>query len=461
MTDEQRQDERMLEWLEAGPRDVPVEPLEAAVAYARAHPRRRLSWAGLRRYVMTRMNLAEVQPEPPKRRWGPALAAVAAVAVVAVVVVGGVGLLGGSGDGEAGGGVVPSASASATPTAVPSGAPTAAPEPTPMVGSPSCTVATLAGKAGEVAAVDGTGATARFSQRFGTGAVDAAGDLYVVDADAHAIRKVTPDGVVTTYAGKLGEAGSADGDLATARFNDPVALAIGRDGTMYVADAGNHTIRTITPGGTVTTLAGTVGESGRVDGARADARFAGLWSIAVDAAGTVYVGEEDSGAIRTVTPDGTVTTIAGQLGRSGVWEDGAGPAARLGFAFGMAVGPDGTLYFADVNASRTVSVLRTVAPDGTVATIDADWTPGQPAKLWVDKAGVAYVTSYINGTVLRMTPEGTVTVVAGETNSDVAYRDGPGDVARFGGPLGIYGDDAGTLYVADTESATLRTVRCP
>lgn len=453
MTDEQRQDERMLEWLEAGPRDVPVEPLEAAVAYARAHPRRQLSWAGLRRYVMTRMHLAEVQPEPPKRRWGPALAAVAAVAVVAVVVVGGVGLLSQGGDGQAGG-VAP-------PTATPTAAPTPTPEPTPMVGSPSCTVATLAGKAGEFGAVDGTGAEARFSQRFGTGAVDSAGDLYVVDADAHAIRKVTPAGVVTTYAGKLGEAGSADGDLAMARFNDPVALAIGRDGTMYVADAGNHTIRTITPGGTVTTLAGTVGESGRVDGARVDARFAGLWSLAVDAAGTVYVGEEDSGAIRTVTPDGTVTTFVGQLGRSGVWEDGVGPAARLGFAFGMAVGPDGPLYFADVNASRTVSVLRTVAPDGTVATIDADWAAGQPAKLWVDNGSVVYVTGFLNGTVLRITPDGTVTILAGETGSDVLYRDGPGDVARFGGPLGIYGDNAGTLYVADTESATLRTVRCP
>jgi sugar lactone lactonase YvrE len=126
----------------------------------------------------------------------------------------------------------------------------------------------------------------------------------------------------------------------------------------------------------------------------------------------------------------------------------------------MAVAPDGTLYFTDVNAGRTRSILRTMAPDGTVATVDADWTPGQPAKVWIDPANVVFVTGFLNGTVLRLRSDGTVIILAGETDTG-AYRDGPGDVARFNGPLGIAGDGAGTLYVADTESATLRTVTCP
>jgi sugar lactone lactonase YvrE len=462
VTHEESQDQRMLEWLESGPWDVPAEPLEAAVAYARTHPRRRFTGAGLRRKVMSQVHLTEVQPPKAHRSWA-AVLGVAAVVVVTVAVVGGVGLFNRNQQDQGGGIVIPPASSTPAPTVAPTPAPTrapATPSPAPMLGDHACVVATLAGKANQPGAVDGTGVDARFSQRFGTGAIDAAGVLYLVDADNHAIRKVTPDGVVTTYAGKLGEAGSADGARPVARFNEPVAAALGPDGALYVVDQADHTIRKVAPDGTVTTLAGKAGEPGQVDGVGADARFLDPWSIAVDAAGTIYVGEQDGYTIRRITPGGTVTTLAGELGRYG-WTDGVGSGARLSFAFGMAVGPDGTLYVVDVNATRTLSVLRTVAPDGTVTTIPADWTAGQPAKVWVDPSGVAYLTAFINGTVLRMTPDGSVTLIAGRKNAPEAYADGPGDVARFGGPLGILGDASGTLYVADTESATLRTITCP
>jgi sugar lactone lactonase YvrE len=462
VTHEELQDQRMLEWLESGPWDVPAEPLEAAVAYARTHPRRRLPGAGLWRLVMSQVHLTEVQPPKAHRNWA-AVLGVAAVVVVMVAVVGGVGLFNRNQRDQGGGIVAPPASSTTAPTVAPTTAPTTAPvmpPPTAMVGDSACVVATLAGKASSPGAADGTGADARFSQQFGTGAIDAAGVLYLVDAGNHAIRKVTPDGVVTTYAGKLGEAGSVDGDRSSARFNDPVAVALGPGGELYVADDEDQTIRKIAPDGTVTTLAGKAGEAGRVNGVGEAARFDGPWSIAVDAAGTVYVGEQDGHTIRTITPGGSVTTLAGEPGRYG-WVDGVGAEARLYFPFGMAVGPDGLLYVADVNANRSASVLRTVSPDGTVTTIDADWTAGQPAKVWVDPSGVVYATAFLNGTVLRMTPDGTVTLLAGQKDAPPPYRDGTGDVARFGGPLGILGNASGVLYVADTESATLRTVTCP
>jgi sugar lactone lactonase YvrE len=449
----------MLDWLESGPRDVPVEPLEAAVEYARAHPRRWLSWAGLRRFAMTRMTLTEVQPEPPKRRWAPALAAVAAVAVVAVVAVVGIGLLGGSGDGQSGAGVVPSASATATPTPVPSASPTPGPEPTPMVGNPSCTVATLAGKAGEVGAVDGAGAAARFNLPNGL-AFDKSGLLYVVDGGNHAIRTITSDGVVTTYAGKPGEAGSANGDRAAARFDEPTGIAFDAAGAMYVADNGNGTIRKISPDGTVSTLAGKAGEVGHTDGVGDAARFTSPWSIAVDAAGTVFVGELDGYTIRKITPDGTVTTLAGTPGVYAYGVDGIGSAAGFGWPFGLAVDLQGVLYVADVRMDRSASVLRTVTPDGTVATLEADWSAGYPGMLWLGTTGVAYVSAYLANTILEMTPDGTVTLLAGIRGVE-GTADGTGDVAGFTGPMGIVRDASGVLYVADAWNATIRTVTCP
>ena len=147
--------------------------------------------------------------------------------------------------------------------------------------------------------------------------MDSAGNVYVADSNNHTIRKVTPGGVVTTLAGLAGSSGSADGTGSAARFYHPYGVAVDSAGNVYVADTCNHTIRKVTPGGVVTTLAGLAGSSGSADGTGSAARFYIPYGVAVDSAGNVYVADTDNHTIRKVTPGGVVTTLAGLAGSSG------------------------------------------------------------------------------------------------------------------------------------------------
>jgi sugar lactone lactonase YvrE len=176
--------------------------------------------------------------------------------------------------------------------------------------TPGGTVTTLAGLGGSSGSADGTGSAARFYWPYGV-AVDSAGNVYVADTWNYTIRKVTPGGVVTTLAGLAGTGGSTDGTGSAARFNYPSGVAVDSAGTVYVADRGNHTIRKVTPGGAVTTLAGLADSYGSADGTGSAARFDSPRGVAVDSAGNVYVADYYNNTIRKVTPGGVVTTLAG------------------------------------------------------------------------------------------------------------------------------------------------------
>jgi sugar lactone lactonase YvrE len=176
--------------------------------------------------------------------------------------------------------------------------------------TPSGTAAVFAGKAGASGGQDGAGDVARFATPRGI-AIDQAGNLYVADEGNSNIRKITPAGVVSTLAGSAGQAGSADGTGSAARFAAPRALTVDAAGNVYVADTDNNTIRKITSAGVVTTLAGHAGEAGAANGTGGAARFSEPRGIAVDAAGNVYVADSGNQAIRQITPDCVVTTVAG------------------------------------------------------------------------------------------------------------------------------------------------------
>ena len=211
--------------------------------------------------------------------------------------------------------------------------------------TPSGVVTTLAGAAGQTGSTDGTGVAASFNYPFGV-AVDSSGNVYVADTYGSTIRKITPAGAVTTLAGKTEEPGSSDGTGADASFSNPIGVAVDSNGNVYVADAGNATIRKITSAGVVTTLAGAAGLAGSADGPGADARFNYPEGVAVDSNGNVYVADTNNSLIRKITGAGVVTTFAGTAEQLGT-EDGKGVAARFYYPIGVAVDSSGYVYVAD------------------------------------------------------------------------------------------------------------------
>ncbi len=217
--------------------------------------------------------------------------------------------------------------------------------------SPAGVVTTLAGIAGTVGCDDGTGCAARFD-RPNSVAVDSSGNVYVADLYNSTIRKITPEGVVTTFAGRPGIEGSRDGSGSAARFNFPASVAVDNSGNVYVADMFNNAIRKITPAGMVTTLAGTMSYTvGNADGTGSAAQFCHPYGLIVDSSGNVFVSDSGNHTIRRITPDGAVTTLAGLAGQSGI-ADGTGSAVRFWHPTSLALDRLGNLYVTDLdNAS--------------------------------------------------------------------------------------------------------------
>lgn len=210
-------------------------------------------------------------------------------------------------------------------------------------------VTTLAGS-GTAAFADGTGIAASFDSPEGI-AVDATGNVYVADSSNNRIRKVTVGGVVTTVAGS-GTAAFADGTGVAASFDGPNGLAMDASGNLYVADQNNHRIRKVTPAGVVTTLAGS-GTAAFADGTGAAASFNLPHGVGVDASGNVYVTDEFNQRIRKVTPAGVTTTIAGSGADS--FADGVGAAAGFSYPYGVTVDAAGLIYVADNNRVRKLT----------------------------------------------------------------------------------------------------------
>lgn len=195
-------------------------------------------------------------------------------------------------------------------------------------------------------------------------AIDSVGNVYVAGISDNTIRKITPTGVVTTLAGTAGVSGHADGTGKVASFNLPAGLAIDSKGNLFVAESGNNTIRKITPAGVVTTLAGTAGKKGAVNGTGAVARFNHPMAVAIDNAGNVYVADSGNSTIRKITPAGVVTTLAGTSGVEGD-SDGTGTDARFFQPNGVATDSAGHIYVADTcNHS-----IRKITPAGVVTTL--------------------------------------------------------------------------------------------
>jgi len=288
---------------------------------------------------------------------------------------------------------------------------------------------------------DGHGLQARFDEPWGlVRGVD--GALYVSEGGVgNRIRRVAPDGSVSTFAGN--GPGFADGIGTAAAFDTPSSLAVDLLGNLYVADTGNHAIRKVSPQGAVTTLAGT-GIAGFRDGEGVQAQFHAPMGVAVDAIGRVYVADTWNDRIRVIETDGRVRTLAGGDGPG--FLDGEAATARFDTPTALAVAADGTTWVADTGNRA----LRAIAADGTVRTWQADpldaaaATLARPLALAITHDGQLYVAELSPGRVLQVTPDGRARVLTGESTTQ-----------WFARPSALWLDGDGSLLVADAEGYRL------
>ena len=321
---------------------------------------------------------------------------------------------------------------------------------------------TIAGNAGW-GSTDGTNSAGRFWAPLGM-AADQNGNLYVTDYRSDTIRKITPAGtnwVVSTLAGLPGSQGGADGTNSTARFYSPVGIAVNSQGTIFVADCYNYTVRMLNQIGTnwvVTTIAGKVRVNGSVDGTNNSAGFGFVYGIVTDTNGNVYVADGGNDSVRKLTPMGTnwvVTTIA----------------ALGAYPTGLAIDPEGILYESDrshtirqivpVGTNWVVSVLAGLGgtsgiADGTNSTARFYY----PGGLSADGQGHILVADSNNHTIRRLTQQGTnwvVTTIAGVAGQygDV---DGTDNISRFYYPHDIAVSTNGIFYVTDDDNYSIRSL---
>ena len=336
--------------------------------------------------------------------------------------------------------------------------PAMVPEPTDIQGS----VTTIAGN-NMYGNINAIGTNATFQGPNGI-AIDTNGIIYVADTLNSCIRKITPDGEVSCFAGN-GIAGFADGPSTDAQFNRPESLALDKSGILYVIDTKNNRIRKIADG-QVTTLAGDI--QGYSDGEGTNAQFSFPGGIVVNTNGILYVADALNHKIRTVTPDSIVATFAGSVNG---YSDGEGTNAQFSFPTGITIDSNNTIYVADRGNAR----IRSIDQNGNVTTLAGGALPNSelfvdgagasayfrtPSCITVDTRGTLYVTDTSNNIVRKVTSDGVVTTIAGKPIiREQLFADGVGTEVSFRSPYGISFDTTNNiLYVADSGNNRIRKI---
>ncbi|MGF7075826.1 DUF6443 domain-containing protein [Mucilaginibacter sp. 3215] len=312
---------------------------------------------------------------------------------------------------------------------------------------------------GSAGSANGTGTSASFNQPLGA-TVDVSGNTYVAEGGSHLIRKITPAGVVTTFAGS-GTQGFANGTGTAASFYHPVGLAADASGNIYVADEDNNAIRKITPAGVVTTFAGS-GAQGSTDGAGGSATFYYPCGVAVDGSGNVYVADAFNNKIRKITSAGVVTTLAGSGTASSI--DGTGTGATFNQPFSVVTDASGNVYVTDrvgakIRKVTPAGVVTTLAGSGTASFADGTGTAASfnaPTSIGIDKAGNLYVTDEANNRIRKVTSAGVVTTLSG--TGAQGGMNGAGNASTFYLPFAIAANAGGLVYVGDFTTNLIRKI---
>ncbi len=329
-------------------------------------------------------------------------------------------------------------------------------------------VGTFSGIRDSVGFTDGTAQEATFNNPHGI-AISPQGNIYICDRFNHIIRKISPDGVVSTLAGNPGNLGDIDGQGSSARFYEPWGLCVDADENVYVADTRNNKIRKITPDGTVTTYAGT-GNYGTTDGPYNASTFGQPVGIEIDNDGYVYVADHSTHIIRKIDLDQNVITLAGSAFLSGD-QDGTGNQALFNRPYGLTLDINGDILVADewnhkIKRISPEGVVTTIAGNGATGNIDSTLeasTFHYPWDVAVDPLGRIYVADGLNYTIRRIEPGNSPEVITlAGTPGILGSQDGNADIARFVSTTGItFSALTRELYVADAYNNLIRRVTDP
>lgn len=329
-------------------------------------------------------------------------------------------------------------------------------------------VGTFAGQRDASGFEDGTVDQATFSNPHGI-AVSEQGNIYLCDRFNHIIRKISPEGIVSTIAGSPGIIGDADGSGSEALFYEPWGICVDAEENVFVSDTRNNKIKKISPDGMVSTYAGT-GNFGTTNGPANASTFGLPVGIETDGAGRFYVADHGTHIIRKIEQNGSVSTLAGIPYSTGA-QDGAGNLATFNKPYGLTIDRQGNILVADEWNHK----IRSITPDGMVSTIagiglagsdDGNGTTATfnfPWDVTVDSAGVIYVADGLNHAIRRVVPEGAIEVstIAGDLGL-LGNNDGIGTAARFSGATGVaFSPLTNELFVADAYNNLIRKVTDP
>jgi hypothetical protein len=301
-------------------------------------------------------------------------------------------------------------------------------------------------------------------------AVNGSGDVYIADDDNNEVEKVTPAGVLSIIAGN-GTCGQPTAGLATnSELCEPSGVAVNSAGDVYIGNYGDYDVVEVTPSETLSIVAGTGAGGAPTAGPATSSKLGEVWGIALDPSGNLYIADDTEQLIEKVTPAGALSIFAGKAGSAGAPTPGPATSSDLEYPTGIATDQAGNVYLANYDSSQILKFT----PSGTLSILAGNGsygasTPGPasaskleaPFGVATDAAGDVYFADTYNYEIDEVTPDGTLSVIAGDGTQGAPTYSGPATSSELNIPEDVASSAAGRLYVADSANNTIDLLAPP
>ena len=295
-------------------------------------------------------------------------------------------------------------------------------------------------------------------------AVDTSGNVYIADTNNSEVEKVTPGGTLSVIAGTGTSGAPTPGPATSSKLFKPLGIAVDSSGNVYIADTDNNEVEEVTSGGTLSIIAGTGASGAPTPGPATSSKLFDPSGVAVDSSGNVYIADRGNQRTEQVTSGGTLSVIAG-TGAVGAPTAGTATSSKLFDPSGVAVDSSGNVYVADETAgvvgkvsSGTMSIVAGLVDFGPPTAGAATSSElAAPGGVAVDSSGNFYIADTDNNVVVKVTAGGTLSVIAG-TGTSGAPTPGPATSSNLASPSGVAVDSSGNLYIADTNNNEIEKV---